>query len=58
MRLAPDGSLRVRPPAFIEGPAEDAIPKGLMDALPDDGLLSVQWEFAPSREGLAGQSRG
>jgi hypothetical protein len=47
-RLASDGSLRTSPPPPIVGVAEGVIPQSVIESLPADGLLSVQWEFTPT----------
>ena len=47
-RLEPDGSLKTRAPFNVIGrPPEGVVPKAVIESLPDDGLLAVQWEFSP-----------
>jgi hypothetical protein len=47
-RLGSDGSLREPPPPEIVGATDAIVPSSLIEALPDDALLRIEWEFTPS----------
>jgi hypothetical protein len=45
-RLAPDGSLRSKPPEQLMTTAAEAIvPSDLLRSLPDDALIAFRWAF-------------
>jgi hypothetical protein len=46
-RLAPDGSLRSKPPAqLMATTAEAVVPPDLLNSLPDDALIAFRWGFS------------
>src|SRR5437773_8540298 len=46
-RLAPDGSLRSKPPEQLTATtAEAVVPAELLKSLPDDGLIAFCWGFS------------
>ena len=47
--LAPDGSLRSRPPdQLMATTAEAVVPRDLIGSLPDAALLAFRWGFTPN----------
>lgn len=45
--LRSDGSIACPPPPFMTGPLPVFIPPLIIDSLPADALLAIQWELKP-----------